>query len=68
MTETPDRNCYTLPNGDCVSDKPCMHSTKATEVELRSERRKALYLGITIGIIIGVAMHPLVLWVRCCAP
>ena len=24
----PDANCFTLPNGDCVSDKPCMHSQK----------------------------------------
>lgn len=23
-----DDNCYTLPNGDCVSTKPCMHWIK----------------------------------------
>lgn len=22
----PDAKCYTLPNGDCVSDGPCMHT------------------------------------------
>lgn len=21
----PDANCYTLPNGECVSEKDCMH-------------------------------------------
>ena len=25
----PDANCFTLPNGDCVSEKPCMHTPKA---------------------------------------
>lgn len=24
----PDADCYTLPNGDCVSVGPCMHTPK----------------------------------------
>ena len=27
----PDANCFTLPNGECVSDKPCMHTPKASD-------------------------------------
>lgn len=26
--KAPDDNCVTLPDGDCVSEKPCMHNTK----------------------------------------
>jgi len=24
----PDANCYTLPNGECVADGPCMHTIR----------------------------------------
>lgn len=27
----PDANCFTLPNGECVSDKPCMHTPEASK-------------------------------------
>ena len=31
MKEEPDRNCITLPNGDCISEDTCMHTPKEVE-------------------------------------
>lgn len=30
--EPPDKNCFTLPNGECVSEKPCMHTPPTSVV------------------------------------
>lgn len=53
MNSQPDRNCYTLPNGDCVGNG-CMHDSeyevlggptvdvkKLTEKEYKKQRRLA---------------------------
>lgn len=33
IAEAPDANCVTLPNGDCVSDVPCMHTELPADVK-----------------------------------
>ena len=30
LEASPDANCHTLPNGDCVSEGPCMHTPTPT--------------------------------------
>lgn len=38
--EAPDKNCYTLPNGECVSDKTCMHRSATEATNIRDEERR----------------------------
>jgi hypothetical protein len=32
VDEQPDRNCVTLPNGDCIAPNPCMHTPEKTAI------------------------------------